>query len=397
MVAALKKEAVEEYLELLSAAGFTPTFTLAALARGGLTPQPFRPYSVLDIGQQHSELVSFDNRVPTAIRILSWGGEDITRSIAKALNVSRDEAEKMKLQPRPSLGNGDAGAAVRKAIESAVDSLARLLERGWVGEVLYLSGKSTQLPEVAARLGEAFAGKVECRSIEGFPGEGRSAATLGLKTYLQVNGGSPPLTFDLRNKQNGELAAGVGYRKWALLAAALVLCAFFLRYAEPVLFSPGLAKRVREIKAYREDLPKIDRQLNFLKFLETNQPAYLDALLVLGNAAGPGTRFDNVSINRRGELALRATMQTPQAAEFRSKLIDSGFFSTVVVEEQNPTPDRQRVVVRITAQSKPAATRPKISVPPSPGPTDKRPSGGPGAAPTRPGPTFPGQPPPGFP
>jgi hypothetical protein len=49
-------------------------------------------------------------------------------------------------------------------------------------------------------------------------------------------------------------------------------------------------------------------------------------------------------------------MRDPQqVVEFRSKLIDSGLFSTVVVEEQTPTPDRQKVVVRITGQWKRSA------------------------------------------
>ena len=34
---------------------------------------------------------------------------------------------------------------------------------------------------------------------------------------------------------------------------------------------------------------------------------------------------------------------------------DSGFFANVTVEEQTPTPDRQRVNVRISAQEKPLA------------------------------------------
>jgi len=133
-----------------------------------------------------------------------------------------------------------------------------------------------------------------------------------------------------------------------------------LPYAEAILLKPRLSKKLANIKAYRESLPKIDRELSFLRYLETNQPPYLDTLFVLANAAGPGARFDAVSMTRRGDLSLRGMMQTAQAAEFRSKLIDSGFFSSVVVEEQTPTPDRQRVVIRITAQCKPPGDRPSL-------------------------------------
>ena len=51
--------------------------------------------------------------------------------------------------------------------------------------------------------------------------------------------------------------------------------------------------------------------------------------------------------------------------DFRSKLIDSGFFSTISVEEQTPTPDRQKVNFRMSAQWKPAGARPvqKVELP----------------------------------
>jgi hypothetical protein len=65
-----------------------------------------------------------------------------------------------------------------------------------------------------------------------------------------------------------------------------------------------------------------------------------------------------------------------QATDLRSRLIDSGFFATVVLDEQTPTPDRQRVLVRFTAQWKPNGQRPAITSEPLP--KDSR---QPGAAP----------------
>jgi len=62
-----------------------------------------------------------------------------------------------------------------------------------------------------------------------------------------------------------------------------------------------------------------------------------------------------------------------QVVDLRSKLIDSGLFSTVVVEEQTPTPDRQKIVVRLSGQWKPnpEASRPTPAnkVPPTSAPT----------------------------
>ena len=102
----------------------------------------------------------------------------------------------------------------------------------------------------------------------------------------------------------------------------------------------------------------MDRELDFLQYLEQNQPPYLDALLVLAKAAPPGTRFDSVSMNRRGDLALRGSLHDgQQVAELRTKLIESGFFESVGIEEQTPSPDHQKVTVRMNAQWKPAVSR----------------------------------------
>jgi hypothetical protein len=134
------------------------------------------------------------------------------------------------------------------------------------------------------------------------------------------------------------------------------LTSLSLRYAEALFQKPRLSRKLAEVSTYKNKLPKVDKELSFLQFLKTNQPAYLDAISIIAGSAAPGTRVDSLSINRRGDLSLRGTMQnSQQITDFRSKLIDSGFFATVAVEEQTPSPDRQRVVVRISAQCKPSA------------------------------------------
>jgi hypothetical protein len=54
-----------------------------------------------------------------------------------------------------------------------------------------------------------------------------------------------------------------------------------------------------------------------------------------------------------------------QVTDFRAKLIDSGFFERVTVEEQVPTPDRQKVNIRITAQWKPVEKRIGLAIGPT--------------------------------
>jgi hypothetical protein len=120
----------------------------------------------------------------------------------------------------------------------------------------------------------------------------------------------------------------------------------------------------------------IDREYRFLDYLKKNQPPYLDAVSIIANAAA-AARFDSLSMNRRGDVALRGSMRDgQQVADFRSKLIHSGLFSTVVIEEQTPTPDRQKVIVRISAQWKPGASRESLSIESPVSDLDKSKAGG---------------------
>jgi hypothetical protein len=110
----------------------------------------------------------------------------------------------------------------------------------------------------------------------------------------------------------------------------------------------------------------IDRELGFLDTLKSNQPPYLDALFILAKSAPQGSKMDSLTMNRRGEVSLRGSMRdSSQVIDFRSKLVASGFFANVTVEEQTPTPDRQKVTLRISALWKPAAERAQLAIGPT--------------------------------
>ena len=314
LVVAVKKEVVQEYSDLLAAGGLSPEFTLGALARSSLALRPPASYAVLDVGRTDAELICFENGAPVSIRILPW-------------TESPDRA--------------------------ALESLTKTIQSSAARPKIYLSGESGRLHDLALKL--AGAPGVECERIETPHGDGRSAAILGLKKSCE-DGVAPPLW--LRLQPSGgktEIITRPVPWKWAALAGLLLLILFSLRYAEAFIQRPRLAQRLAETKGYRDKLPQVDRELSFLQYLKTNQPPYLDPLFTMANASPGGARIESLSMNRRGDLALRAMMaNSQQVGDFRSKLINSGFFSTVVVEEQTPTPDKQKVVVRITAQWKPS-------------------------------------------
>jgi Tfp pilus assembly PilM family ATPase len=389
LVVAVKKEMLEEYAELFSRCGITPQFTLASLARGSLCHQLPTGSALLDIGRKQSELISFQDGAPVSIRILPWGGDTITRSIEQSLGVGPEEAEKLKIKwDDGSATNGELDKTIQAAIGSALDSLAEAISDAWSGQKLYLTGRSSRYREMALQLSNRL-DSVQCERLEAIPDHGRSAAIVGLKKASESTDGQSLLLLRLKETRTGEAASrtpswkssvrtallgkeedAVSRRaawKWVTLAAVLALSSLCFPYGEAFVLKNRLAKKLSTLKADQVRLATIDRELSFLQYLRNTQPPYIDALSVLANASQPGARIDSLTMNRRGDLSLRSTMRgSQQVTDFRTKLIQSGFFSSVSVDEQTPSPDRQKFTVRISAQWKSAGARERAVIDPSP-------------------------------
>lgn len=115
MVAAVKKELVDQRLSLLSEVGFqTDYITLNAVAVinamqtvggqelaaiTGLDKNPSVAYGILDVGEVITNLTIMVNGVPRFIRDIFIGGRDFTRAISNSLATSLEEAARLKIQP----------------------------------------------------------------------------------------------------------------------------------------------------------------------------------------------------------------------------------------------------------------------------------------------------------
>jgi len=353
VVVAVKKEFVVEYSDIFSECGLNPVFTLTAFTRGRIIPQPGGSYAVLDVGHTQSEWMSVENGAPNSLRILPWGRDTVTRAIEQRLGISRGEAEQLKINlDAHNTPDEETAQKIQSTVEAELNSLAELLQSTGTGQRIYVTGISARELDLAHRLAKCLGDGVACEHLESVSGAGRSAL-LGVEQPGDKNAEPPPLLIQVNEAESGESLMRPAPWKWAALAALLAFSLFSLPYAETFLMKSGLSRRLAALKVEKQRLPEIDRELRFLQYLKDNQPPYLEALAVVANATQPGTRFDSVSMNRRGDLSLRGFMRdSQQVSDFRSKLISSGFFSTVVVEEQSPTPDRQRVNLRISAQFK---------------------------------------------
>jgi hypothetical protein len=377
LVIAVKKEVLQEYAGILGACGVAPFFTIAALARAELHPPPPGSGAVLDIGRTHSELMSFENGAPASIRILAWGGENITRSIQEKLALSRDEAEKLKLAlDQPGVALGPQGLLLQSATESALAALAEGLAPAPAGGILYLTGKSARNPRLAPLLAGVLGGAVACESLEPASAAGPSAAVAGLIKSTAGNGASSPLILELNGGQGAARLARPVVRQWAAAAVLLALATLLFPYAQALVLKPILEKKLAALQADRGRLAMIDQELDFLKYLKQTQPPYLDTIYLLAKSAPQGTHLDGLSMGRHQQISIRMKMaNAQQVSDFRSKLIDSGWFANVMVEEQTPQPDR-RVIVRMTAELKPAEMRKPLAAEPPGKKTDKSRPGG---------------------
>ena len=316
LVAAVRKEIIEDCAAALLAAGANPEFTVAALARNALCSPPDAAHAILEITPSHSELVTFENGVEGGLRIFPPGG-DLADAVLKNTNA----------------------------------------------KVIYVSGDAAGRQEPIAKL----SARVDCRRLEVSGGDGCSAATLGLKKlvlecralpWLRPNPKPAKTSFNILRAEN---------RQWLKRAAVLLAVLLIFPFAETLLVKPFLGWRLASFKVRQQKfMAVVDPEMRFLLYLKQNQPPYLDALYVFSKAAPPGTHLDSFSVNQRGEISLKAAIQNgQQVADFRAKLIASGFFDKITVEEQTPVQNQPKVNVRMSAQWKPGGTRPAISVRPA--------------------------------
>lgn len=306
LVVAVKRDVLQDYTGILANAGVAAEYTISALARRVLCPEAAGEFSVVDAGRSRMELATFDARGPLSLRVVTGSVENL---------------------------NGQAGHGK-----------------------IFVTGESESALRLKERLG------LNTEVLGGEAGPGRTAANEGLRKL--VEGGERPIL--LGGYEPVPPGRASRQWKWPALAAVLLFLVIALRYAESIIYRGRLHGKLAAISLQRASLPKVEREFAFLNFIKTNQPPYIDALTVLAQSAPPGTRIDTLSFVRSGDLSLRGSVgEAKGPGEFRSKLIESGFFSRVVLEEQAPTSDGQKFTFRLSAQLKPDGARKPVNLAPT--------------------------------
>jgi hypothetical protein len=310
LVAAVRKSALEDYIAVLTGAGWQPHFTPGALARLALCPVGLAKQALLDVGTTSSELVLFGPDGAESVRMLPWGQE--------TFDAATGTAEKWF---------GPEGA----------------------NRKFYLTGTDPGLDKLAEQMRQRWQLNVEVLKSE------ESATLAGLKKSVSQTDG-PLLLATSAKPSTGRFGrldlSRPEIRPWLKRVAILILVLLLLPYVEALVFQPLVTKKFTAMKVEKERMAAVvDPELRFLQSLKQSQAPYLETLFLLARSVPQGTKLDPVSINQRGELSLRATFQNgQQVSDFRAQLNTNGMFTNVVVEEQSPTPDRQKVNIRLSAR-----------------------------------------------
>ena len=331
LLAVVRQETLRPYQDLLAPLGGEVRFSLAALDRLELIGHEEASAVLIHLNKTDIEIgVRLDGQ-PTAIRWLPSANQEVTQDLY-------DFLERMELP---------AGTGV------------------YVLQSTASHGANPGIPEWITKAIPSAMGCPAFTVLESPTGTGMTAANAGLAKALSGNPKSHRLTL-----QRGSLDKPPdrwSHYPWKRLSliAGLLATIFLTTYLEAVLLAPRLERQLARIKADEPRLAIIDRELNFLLHLQENQGPFLDAIYVIAASSPPGIHVNNLNLNRRGEVSLNGSLQNMnQVGELRAKLIDSGFFSTVVVEDQTPSPDRQRVNFRLTAQWKAASDREGLEIGP---------------------------------
>jgi len=161
IVAAVRRNVLDDYGRLLSGCGIRPVFIPGALAAAATCAAGQGAAMVLDIGRTHSEVLTLEDGRPTAVRSLPWGAGDL--EVAPA--APPGEAGEVLPPPLPAAGAADAGPSqdVPPAIAAAAGVLVRmvreLLPRQPDGSrlPLFLTGGGSRHPDLARAIAKASA------------------------------------------------------------------------------------------------------------------------------------------------------------------------------------------------------------------------------------------------
>jgi type IV pilus assembly protein PilM len=153
LLVAAKKDLIDDYVQVITEAGLNPvavdiaSFAVENAYEINYEPEPEGVVALVNIGAQVVNINVVQDGIPAFTRDITTGGNQYTEEIQKALSVSFDEAERLKV-------GGDSSEQSQEVVPQEVEHAIRSVTDTVVGEI------SRSLDFFTATAAESRIGKV---------------------------------------------------------------------------------------------------------------------------------------------------------------------------------------------------------------------------------------------
>jgi type IV pilus assembly protein PilM len=135
LLVAAKKDLIDDYVQVITEAGLNPVaidvagFAVQNAYEVNYEQDPDAVVALVNIGSQVVNINVLRNGIPAFTRDIMTGGAQYTEEIQKALSVSFDEAERIKM------GSPDSATQVQDVIPQEVEHAMRSVSETVIGEI----------------------------------------------------------------------------------------------------------------------------------------------------------------------------------------------------------------------------------------------------------------------
>jgi len=139
LLVAAKKDLIDDYVQVITEAGLTPScvdvaaFAVENAFETNYEIEPDEVVALVNVGAQVVNISILQDGVPGFTRDINTGGNQYTEEIQKALSISFEEAERLKMAGSSEEGGQDVvpqevEAAIRSVTDTVVGEIARSLD-----------------------------------------------------------------------------------------------------------------------------------------------------------------------------------------------------------------------------------------------------------------------------
>jgi type IV pilus assembly protein PilM len=135
LLVAAKKDLIDDYFQVITEAGLNPVaidvagFAIQNAFEANYEQDPEAVTALVNIGAQVVNINVLRNGIPSFTRDIMTGGAQYTEEIQKAMSISFDEAEKIKI------GGNEEGGQAREVIPQEVEQAMQSVSDTVIGEI----------------------------------------------------------------------------------------------------------------------------------------------------------------------------------------------------------------------------------------------------------------------